>query len=209
MCLLTTQKKVKIAKEDITCYKVINPNMTSLYYTEFKWELGKLYETEIEYRSKWDVSEVSQAFHSYQSLMDDLKFAYFKSLSPCMMVKCTIPKGSEYYLGKQNEMNGYASNKLIINEILDVKDIFKDFDWDNYPFKAGQKVVTNKGVTIYQILNIQPEIDNQGRADLIVENFDTSSYEVIRTEYKNGTWIASNNIGVDIELEILEENQED
>ena len=141
--------------------------------------------------------------------MDDLKFAYFKSLSPCMMVKCTIPKGSEYYLGKQNEMNGYASNKLIINEILDVKDIFKDFDWDNYPFKAGQKVVTNKGVTIYQILNIQPEIDNQGRADLIVENFDTSSYEVIRTEYKNGTWIASNNIGVDIELEILEENQED
>ena len=209
MCLLTTQKKVKIAEEDITCYKVINPDMTSLYYTEFKWELGKLYETERQCRSKWDVSEVSQAFHSYQSLMDDLTYAYFESLSPCMMVKCTIPKGSEYYLGKQDAMDGYASNKLIINEILDVKDVFKDFDWDNYPYKVGQKIVPNKGRAIYQILNIQPGIDNQGRADLIVECCDTSNYEVIRTEYKNGTWIASNNIGVDIELEILEENQED
>lgn len=204
MCLLTTQQVPQIAEEDITCYKVISPDMTSLYYTEFKWELDKLYETEIECCSRWDFTEVSQAFHSYKTLQD-LMHGYFKSLSPCMMVKCTIPKGSEYYLGKQGEMDGYASNKIIVNEILDVKDVFKRFDWDNYPFKVGQKVVPNKGSTIYQILNIQPGIDNQGRADLIVENCITSTYEVIRTEYHNRTWIASSNIGVNIKLEILKD----
>lgn len=208
MCLLTTQQVPQIAEEDIICYKVISPDMTSLYYTEFKWELGKLYETEIECCSKWVFTEVSQAFHSYKSLLD-LMYGYFKSLSPCMMVKCTIPKGSEYYLGKQGEMDGYASNKIIVNEILDVKKVFNRFDWDNYPYKVGQKVVPNKGGTIYQILNIQPDIDNQGRADLIVENCISSTYEVIRTEYHNRTWIASNNTGVNVKLEILEENQKD
>lgn len=204
MCLLTTQQVPQIAEEDITCYKVISPDMTSLYHTEFKWELDKLYETEIECRSKWDFTVVSQAFHSYKTLQD-LMHGYFKSLSPCMMVKCTIPKGSEYYLGRQGVMDGYASNQIIVNEILDVKKVFNRFDWDNYPFKVGQKVVPNKGSTIYQILNIQPEIDNQGRADLIVEDCITSTYEVIRTEYHNRTWLASNNIGVDIELEILKD----
>lgn len=204
MCLYTKQKVPNIAKEDITCYKVINPGMTSLYYTEFNWVLGKLYETEIECCSKWDFNEVSKSFHSYKTLQD-LMHGYFKSLSPCMMVKCTIPKGSEYYLGKQDEMDGYASNKIIVNEILDVQKVFNHFDWDNYPYKVGQKVVPNKGGTIYQILNIQPEIDNQGRADLIVENCITSTYEVIRTEYHNRTWIASSNIGVNIKLEILKD----
>lgn len=204
MCLYTKQKEVKIAKKDITCYKVINPDMTSLYFTEFNWVLGKLYETEIECCSKWDFNEVSKSFHSYKTLQD-LMHGYFKSLSPCMMVKCTIPKGSEYYLGKQDEMDGYASNKIIVNEILDVQKVFNHFDWDNYPYKVGQKVVPNKGGTIYQILNIQPEIDNQGRADLIVENCITSTYEVIRTEYHNRTWIASSNIGVNIKLEILKD----
>lgn len=204
MCLHTKQKVPNIAEEDITCYKVINPDMTSLYFTEFNWVLGKLYETEIECCSKWDFNEVSKSFHSYKTLQD-LMHGYFQSLSPCMMVKCTIPKGSEYYLGKQDEMDGYASNKIIANEILDVQKVFNHFDWDNYPYKVGQKVVPNKGGTIYQILNIQPEIDNQGRADLIVENCITSTYEVIRTEYHNRTWIASSNIGVNIKLEILKD----
>ena len=204
MCLHTKQKEIQIAQEDITCYKVINPDMTSLYHTEFKWKLGKLYETEMD--DSPICNTVSQAFHSYKTLQD-LKYGYFQSLSPCMMVKCTIPKGSEYYSGIQDAMDGYASNKIIANEILDVKKVFNLFDWDNYPYKVGQKVVPNQGGTIYQIQTIQPEIDNQGRADLIVENCITSTYEVIGTEYKNGTWIASNNVGVDIELEILEENQ--
>lgn len=206
MCLYTKQKEVKIAKKDITCYKLINPNMTSWFHTEFKWELNKLYETEMDFCPVYKT--VSQAFHSYKTLQD-LMYGYFQSLSPCMMVKCTIPKGSEYYLGKQGEMDGYASNKIIANEILDVKKVFNRFDWDNYPYKVGQKVVPNKGSTIYQILNIQPDIDNQGRADLIVENCITSTYEVIRTEYHNRTWIASSNIGVNIKLEILEESQKD
>ena len=188
MCLLTTIK-------DITCYKVIMQNMTSLYYY-FKWELNKLYETKIGYRPKGDINTVYQAFHSYKSLQD-LKYGYFCSSSPCLMVKCTIPKGSEYYSGKQIYVQGYASNKLIINEILDVKEVFNLFDWDNYPFKVGQKIHIDKAETTYQIKNIQPE--TLYKADLIVENCDTSTCVVIRTQNEKGIWV-----GRGFELEILE-----
>ena len=195
MCLLTKQIEAKIAKKDITCYKVIQQNMTSLYYN-FRWELNKLYETKIAYSPKKDINTVSQAFHSYKSLQD-LKYGYFCSSSPCLMVKCTIPKGSEFYSGKQNYVQGYASNKLIINEILDVKEVFNLFDWDNYPFKVGQKIHIDKTETIYQIKNIQPE--TQYKADLIVENCDTSICAVIRTVNEKGIWV-----GRSVELEILE-----
>ena len=200
MCLLTTQKEVKIAKKDITSYKVIQQNMTSLYYN-FRWELNKLYETKIAYNPKKDINTVSQAFHSYKSLQD-LKYGYFCSSAPCLMVKCTIPKGSEFYSGKQNYVQGYASNKLIINEILDVKEVFNLFDWDNYPFKVGQKIHIDKAETIYQIKNIQPE--TQYKADLIVENCDTSHCEVIRTVNEKGTWVGHN-----FELEIFRVNKKE
>ena len=199
MCLLTTQQEVKIAEKDITCYKLINQDMTSWYHTEFKWELGKLYETEMDYRPKpiWSISRVYQAFHSYETL-EDLKYMYFMSSEPCLMVKCTIPKGSEYCSGKQFEVDGYASNKIIADEILDVKDVFTLFDWDNYPFKVGQKIKTDKLETL-QIMNIQPEIK---KAELIVKNCETlANAGIIRTEYKNGTWV-----GVNVKLEVLEEN---
>lgn len=201
MCLLTTQQEVKIAQEDITCYKLITPDMTSFFHTEFKWELGKLYETEMDYcpQPTCRINQVYQAFHSYETLQD-LKHMYTMLLEPCLMVKCTIPKGSEYCSGTQTKMNGYASNKLIANEILDVKEVFNLFDWDNYPFKVGQKIKTYKGKT-YQILSIQPNIDNQYSADLIVEDCDTSIYKVIKTEYKKGTWRPNP------ELKILEENK--
>jgi hypothetical protein len=200
MCLFTTQKEIKIAKKNITCYKVINQNMTSLYHTKFKWELGKLYKTEMkmDYNTP-TVNSVSQAFHSYKTLQD-LEYAYYSTSTPCMMVKCTIPKGSEYCSGKQTEMDGYASNQIIMEETLDVKDVFNRFDWDNYPFKVGQKIKTNKGKDIFQIMNIQPVINNQCRADLIVENCANTNPVVITTEYKKGTWG-----GADIELEILKD----
>jgi hypothetical protein len=49
-------------------------------------------------------------------------------------------------------------------------------------------------------MNIQPVINNQCRADLIVENCANTSPVVITTEYKKGTWG-----GADIELEILKD----
>ena len=211
MCLVLKEKQEPmIAPADIECYKIVDLDEDGTYHAhvkkEFVWELGKTLKSELtmEEEAGYSYPYITKGFHSYKTLQD-LMYGYFQSLSPCMMVKCTIPKGSEYYLGRQGEMDGYASNKLIANEILDVKKVFNRFDWDNYPFKVGQKVVPNKGSTIYQILNIQPDTDNQGRADLIVENCITSTYEVIRTEYHNRTWIASNNIGVNIELEILKD----
>ena len=91
---------------------------------------------------------------------------------------------------------------------MDVKDVFKRFDWDNYPYKVGQKIKINKEPTIYQIKNIQPipATRHWDMADLIIENCGISISEVIRTEQKKETWVGYwMGVGVDIELEILKD----
>lgn len=50
MCLATRQQEPKIAKEDIICYKLVNiiqGKIHSAYQSTFKWELNKLYQTNI------------------------------------------------------------------------------------------------------------------------------------------------------------------
>jgi len=49
MCLITTQKQVKIAEEDIICYKTVNihNNIICSVFNTFVWTLGKLVKTEI------------------------------------------------------------------------------------------------------------------------------------------------------------------
>lgn len=128
-----------------------------------------------------------------------MKYEYVMSSKPCMMVKCTIPKGSEYCSGKQGEVDGHASNKLIVNEVLDVKDVFTLFDWDHYPFKVGQIIKSDRGDTL-QILNVQPIINNLCRADIIVKICGTSTYGAIKTVCKKGTWGGAN-----VKLEILKD----
>jgi len=156
MCLRTEQIEPQIATEDIICYKIIRKNMTSLYYNKFKWEFGKLYKTEMQF---YNSEQIAQAFHSYKSYKD-VREAYSRTTEPCVVVKCTIPKDTSYYTGNHGVCEGYASEKIIINEIIPVKELYPYFDFDNYPYKEGDKIIieftgdikTREGV----IQNIQP-----------------------------------------------------
>lgn len=150
MCLYTLQEKPQTARKNITCYKVIQKNMCSLFRSEFVWEFGKVYETTMDAVKR---HTVDKAFHSFCSL-EDTQREYSHSNKPCMVVECTIPKGAQYYSGSQATDEGYASNKLIVNRVVDVKEVFPDFDFDNFPYKVGQetRIDNQKGI----IENIQP-----------------------------------------------------
>jgi len=199
MCLRTEQIEPQIATEDITCYKVIRKDMSSLYYDEFKWKFNKVYTSWIATfeRTKNVDHAIYQAFHSYESL-EGLKKEYYMATVPCIAVKCTIPKGSEYYLGRQGEMDGYASNKLIANEVIDVKELYPDFDWDNYPYKEGQVIQVKKPHDKstwkdYQITNIQPHPINNIFVDLIVKDCRAEYFaDTIKTMFDGKVWQSKN-----------------
>ena len=161
MCLITKQKKPQTAQENITCYKVLRKNMHSLVHSDFEWELGKLYETQMRIRDYLSIT-VQEGFHSYPSYKE-LGKEYFDTNIPCVMVECTIPKGALYYDGSHNNRKGYTSNQLIINKIIDAKEVFADFPWDEYPYKEGQALkVFRSGIEwIDKIVNIQPNKDER------------------------------------------------
>ena len=210
MCLTTKMKVPTIAEKDIICYKVISKDMSSLYHNDFKWTFGKLYYSLIEVKDCIS-KEIYQAFHSYETL-EDLKNAYFTVTSPCLTVKCTIPKGSTVYKGTHDDLKGYASNQLIMNEVISIKELYPDFDWDSYPYKEGQVIqvkipqykswhdimYSDSGEQVkffdkkwqdYQITNIQlREGQKSSRVDLIIENCETLDSNFIITKSDGRTW---------------------
>ena len=153
MCLRTEQIEPQIATEDIICYKIIRKNMTSLYYNKFKWEFGKLYKTEMQF---YNSEQIAQAFHSYKSYKD-VREAYSRTTEPCVVVKCTIPKDTSYYTGNHGVCEGYASEKIIINEIIPLKELYPYFDFDNYPYKEGDKIIIE---FVEDIPNVEAVIEN-------------------------------------------------
>lgn len=217
MCLITKMKEPIIAEKDIICYKVISKDMTSLYHNDFKWTFGKTYSSWMEVINDindCDSRQIYQAFHSYESL-EDLKKAYFGTTSPCLMVKCTIPKGSTVYKGKHDDLNGYASNQLITNEVVSIKELYPDFDWDSYPYKEGQVIQVkiphykfwhdiiyssdqvkfhDKTWQDYQITNIQLREGNDPRVDLIIENCETLDSNFIITKLDGVAWVADKEV---------------
>ena len=160
MCLRTEQIEPQIATEDITCYKVIHKDMTSMIY-KFKWEFGKVYHTKMttSISDFFKNTMVEKGFHSYSTLKET-RGPYSRSSDPCIVVKCTIPKDTSYYTGKHGVCEGYASEKIIVNDIIPLKELYPYFDFDNYPYKEGDKIIINFTGNIETregvIQNIQP-----------------------------------------------------
>ena len=196
MCLITKMAEPTITEKDITCYKVIRKDMSSLYYDDFKWTFNKVYTTWIATfeRTKNVDHAIYQAFHSYESL-EDLKKEYYMATVPCLAVKCTIPSGSRLYKGMHNHIKGYASNQLIINEVIDTKELYSDFDWDKYPYKEGQMIQVKKSHDENwkdcRIMNIQPRPTSSIRVDLIVENCNTLDSDCIITNFDGEVWVTT------------------
>lgn len=136
MCLITN-KKPKIAEEDIVCYKIVHKDLKS-EIQKFQYEFDTLYSTEI--KTTLDIDKIrpyssvdskylddhyadyidecfsgkltaySEGFHS-SSKVDILQ----NRSSSIVLVECIIPKGSQYV----EDFVGYiVSNQIIIKKVL-------------------------------------------------------------------------------------------
>lgn len=133
MCLVTTQKKPKIAKKAITVYKFLY-NGSSPYQC-FPYELGKLYsvgmkesDDEITYdkiatealeqyrEGGKKIRYIGQGFHSILAK---------KRVKRCdesgnQLYICTIPKGAEYYTDNTGLI---VSNKIKIRKEIEINEL--------------------------------------------------------------------------------------
>lgn len=136
MCLITDQKEPKVAEQDITVYKILE-GLTSPY-NYFHYELGKLYETEIEEDDEWCCFDAKDAeyltsnfedwergrngklqcfgagFHSISSI--DRAREFVRNDGSMIIYEAIIPKGAQYY---ENGSQLAISNKLIIVKELE------------------------------------------------------------------------------------------
>ena len=120
MCLITNDTRKYIAEKDIVCYKVVNiqdKEITS-YWFNFSYELNRKYTIQVlqPIFMKNDNIRIEEGFHSYRNLDTAKDYIYCSmfNLLPEIIVKCIVPKGSEYYISSK-EM---VSNQLIITQIL-------------------------------------------------------------------------------------------
>lgn len=141
MCLTKTKRLPRIATKDITVYKVlmeINGNLLTPYQ-DYPVEIGKtyigsfkdcyvsvphlLYKSYFLYKiynyicSIFSKDITGGYVHSYSSEQAaHYSCRYLSHFSPMYVVKCTIPKGSIYFIGESGSQ--YASSKLRYSTIV-------------------------------------------------------------------------------------------
>ena len=120
MCLYITKDSKRLkASEDIICYKyIIKLGNYITPYRKMPVSIGSTYESRL---IKNKSGEINLGLHSVcgiENLYDICK--YNRQYIP---VKCVIPKGSWYYQGKFGVYSGYASTKIIYQEIIDMCDL--------------------------------------------------------------------------------------
>lgn len=119
-----------IAKEDITCYKIVNyffkdkRFVIRSFHMSFPYQLNK-----IEYEPLFppvttDYNNfVDHAFHSYKTFIianDQYAMAPSVEVEDAAIVECIIPKGTQYYEGYHNhpDLIGYASKEIVLKRII-------------------------------------------------------------------------------------------
>lgn len=197
MCLYTKQKEPKIAEKDITCYKVLKiwdseqdvesgrkrkskkTVLKSMFYSEFTWNIGKHYRSRLVIEPRQATkccdnfnSHVDKAFHSYQTLESAKLASRNIFLNSYVIVRCIIPKGAKYCEGMNcgDSQDGYASNQIIMKEILGFEELYPYFDSDKYPYKQGQFLFVSNSAfpngEIVKVHNIIPLDSNTVRLKL-------------------------------------------
>lgn len=133
MCIFINNVKFKIADQDIVCYKVllkskVDEGVFLSPYLRFYCTLNKQYDD----NNKLDIRKLNtdfiinggvfHMFANYEDAMDELNWLTFPEnmdvLCSCAIVKCIIPKGSEYIEGKYIYFHSIASKSVIYKEVL-------------------------------------------------------------------------------------------
>lgn len=126
MCLHTKNIKLKTAEEDLVCYKVVIRYEEKKYlsfYRGYIYELNKTYyETLLKLfpECKDKVFCIDKGFHSYVNFCDaNDEYVYQKKMYDIALVKCIIPKGSQYLTGTDDlACECYCSNQIkILGEV--------------------------------------------------------------------------------------------
>lgn len=116
MCLITNNTRKYIAEEDIVCYKVVNIQDTKIisYWFGFPYELNRKYTTQVlqPMFMKNGTILIEEGFHSYRNLTTAKEESMLSLCDPHIIVKCIVPKGSEYYISSKS----MVSNQIIIIE---------------------------------------------------------------------------------------------
>jgi len=138
MCLYTTSKKVRIAKEDIICYKILvkerknwifrifhKPTYRAPFYNYYTYQLKKRYYL---FKSLVHVFTTypehpymfNEGFHSFVDIQDAkrmLSESCYRYDKGWTIVQCIIPKGAKYVKGaidlSENSPAGYVSDEII------------------------------------------------------------------------------------------------
>jgi len=134
MCLQTNWEQAKIAKTDIIVYKILSC-VSKKYLTPYRnarVEIGKTYESDLdEPQLKFYIGNsferiVKVSLHSFANkksiIAAQTKESGITWFGKRVLVKCVIPKGSEYVKGKFSSLtadhNSYTSNQLQYLEII-------------------------------------------------------------------------------------------
>lgn len=138
--IISNQLEPMIADKDIICYKVIKKDLQIKYGSE-KWEFNKVFHMDIETRNGDEVIYVDKAFFSYNTIKDAFASEH-DTRYPHVIVECTIPQFTRFYEGRDNcsDIQGYASETLIVNRIIPQEEAFPDIDFENFPYKVGQTI---------------------------------------------------------------------
>lgn len=120
MCFYVHNKHphVLVAKRDIVCYKkgeiqnllTMGQVFVPPYY-RFRYEFGKQYKTKTTWQTHpgWTLTVVHEGFHSYSNKKEALKE---RGSVYVVVVKCIIPKGSEYFYNPYYKQ--YVSDSIIV-----------------------------------------------------------------------------------------------
>jgi len=112
--------EVKVATEDIVCYKFFTPHTLGVdYFTPFqrvRVPKKSLMESELGQTDLDHSWELSLGIHSLTTLDEALAYRTRVLSHSCkaIYVKCVVPKGSTYYFNP--DTNQYVSNKLQLGE---------------------------------------------------------------------------------------------
>lgn len=143
MCLrLAVKYQKRIAETNIICYKHLKavdydqnkkPVLKTPYQNQYV-QIGRTYTSPIKiinlvqylFNREKTTYQITEALHSFKYLKNckedsySVRVIHFMNTYDQVIVKCVIPKGSEYYVGKFGRSICYASDKLVYLEVLSI-----------------------------------------------------------------------------------------
>ena len=115
MCFVNTTGKIRIATKDITCYKTLENDMCSVFWSH-EYKIDDIQDTvRLNAILINGTYYVEKGYHSYKE-ENEARLRCIAIKKGRKAVKCIIPKGSKYLYSKRKKE--YVSSNIIAKEVL-------------------------------------------------------------------------------------------